>query len=60
MNGRELLHLVQAFCVRNQLTETAFGRRFAGDPNFVFDLKAGREPREKKKATVLARMEAGK
>lgn len=36
---------VEAHLVETGLTPTAFGTKAAGDPNFVFDLRAGREPR---------------
>lgn len=36
---------VEAYLSDNDLTPTAFGIKAAGDPNFVFDLRSGREPR---------------
>ena len=46
MNGPvELLTEVEQFLTVNALTPTTFGIKAAGDPNFVFDLRRGREPR---------------
>lgn len=36
---------VESYLSASGLTPTAFGLKAAGDPNFVFDLRAGREPR---------------
>lgn len=42
---RKFLDDVEAYLTEADLTPTAFGNKAAGDPNFVFDLRAGREPR---------------
>ncbi|HHG89518.1 MAG TPA: homoserine dehydrogenase [Devosia sp.] len=36
---------VEAFLQKQDWTPTRFGRELAGDPQFVFDLREGREPR---------------
>lgn len=36
---------VESYLSSSGLTPTAFGLKAAGDPNFVFDLRSGREPR---------------
>jgi len=36
---------VEAFLVQARVSPTAFGRDYLGDPNFVFDLRKGRQPR---------------
>ncbi|VAW19999.1 Homoserine dehydrogenase [hydrothermal vent metagenome] len=41
----QFLRLVEAFMQKHDWTPTRFGRQLAGDPQFVFDLRAGREPR---------------
>lgn len=43
---------VDAYLQASQLTPTAFGSKAAGDPNFVFELKNGREPRRSTIAKV--------
>ena len=35
-----------------------FGRQAVGDPSFVFDLRDGRDPRERTVARVVAYLEA--
>ena len=37
-----------------EVSKSAFGLQAVGDPNFVFDLEAGREPRRKVQQKVLA------
>lgn len=36
---------VLAFCEAKRMTKTTFGIEAVGDPRFVSDLEAGREPR---------------
>lgn len=36
---------IETYLTVTGLTPTAFGSKAAGDPNFVFDLRDGREPR---------------
>jgi 2,4-dienoyl-CoA reductase-like NADH-dependent reductase (Old Yellow Enzyme family) len=40
-----LLHKVEEHIKRRRMPPTRFGREAVGDPRFVFDLRAGREPR---------------
>lgn len=49
---------VEEYLNKNDMTPTAFGRRFAGDPLFVFQLRTGREPREATRDKVLSAMSA--
>jgi predicted transcriptional regulator len=49
---------VEAFIAANEMTPTVFGKKFAGDPLFVFDLRKGREPRYATRCKVLDAMQA--
>lgn len=49
---------VETFLAERKITATRFGKEFAGDPLFVFQLRAGREPREATRDKVLAGMSA--
>jgi len=49
---------VERYIAAHGLAPTAFGKAFAGDPNFVADLRSGREPREATKRKVLDAMKA--
>jgi hypothetical protein len=49
-----LLFQVERCLRRQNMTASRFGRDFAGDPRFVFDLREGREPRPRTAARVLA------
>lgn len=49
---------VEEYLATAGISPTAFGRRFAGDPLFVFQLREGREPREATRERVLAGMAA--
>lgn len=52
---------VETFLARTEMNATEFGRQFASDPNFVFDLRGkGREPRESTREKVLSAMQAVK
>lgn len=56
-------HEVEAYLRRSNLTPTAFGREAVSDPNFVFNLRAGREPRRDTATRVrsfMAREERGR
>lgn len=44
---------IEKFIADNAMTPTAFGKRFAGDPRFVFQLREGREPRMATRKKVL-------
>lgn len=57
-----ILARVDAYLVGKAVTPTAIGKAIAGDPNFIFDLRHGREPRRKtleKVAQRMGRLEAG-
>ncbi len=48
-----LLQLVEAALIRKELSPATFGREATGDPNLVFDLRAGREPREATRQKIM-------
>jgi homoserine dehydrogenase len=51
--------IVEAYIANNDtMTPTLFGKRFAGDPLFVFDLRNGREPRSTTRQKVLDALNA--
>jgi len=45
---------VEQFIADKGMTPTEFGKQFAGDPLFVFQLRKGREPRTATRQRVLA------
>ena len=47
---------VEHFITANGLTPTNFGKEFAGDPVFVFQLRNGREPRSETRRRILDAM----
>jgi homoserine dehydrogenase len=47
---------VERFISDNSLTPTQFGREYAADPLFVFQLRKGREPRSATRDRILAAM----
>lgn len=47
---------VEAYIAAHRMTPTQFGMMFAGDPKFVFDLRAGREPRTATRQRILDAM----
>jgi 2,4-dienoyl-CoA reductase-like NADH-dependent reductase (Old Yellow Enzyme family) len=49
-----LIEQIEAYLRRTKTTPTRFGREALGDPNFVFNLLDGREPRKKTVRKVLA------
>lgn len=49
---------VEKFIADNGLTPTKFGKDFAGDPLFVFQLRKGREPRTDTRQRVLDAIQA--
>lgn len=53
MPPHPLLDQVAAYLKATEVSKTAFGVQAVGDPNFVFDLEAGREPRRKVQEKVL-------
>lgn len=48
---------IEAFIVEHEMSPTLFGKTFAGDPLFVFQLREGREPRTATREKVLAAMD---
>lgn len=44
---------IEAFIERHEMTPTQFGKRFANDPLFVFQIRDGREPRTSTRRKVL-------
>lgn len=54
MPPHPLLDQVNAYLEATEVSKSAFGLQAVGDPNFVFDLEAGREPRRKVQQKVLA------
>lgn len=55
----DLLSAVDAHCAATGLKKSAFGELAVGDPSFVFDLEAGREPRRRTVARVMSFIETG-
>lgn len=43
----DLLAAIEAHCAKNGIAESTFGALALNDPNFVTDLRSGREPRRK-------------
>lgn len=50
------LNQIEAFIAEKGMTPTSFGRKYAGDNSFVFQLREGREPRLKTRRKVSAAM----
>ncbi|MFC3163089.1 hypothetical protein [Ciceribacter thiooxidans] len=48
---------VEGYIARQEISPTQFGKRFAGDPLFVFQLRNGREPRFSTRQKILLAME---
>ena len=53
-----LLEIVERHIRSHRMTSTRFGREAVGDPNFVRDLREGREPRSATVRRVTAFIEA--
>lgn len=53
-----LIEHIEAYLRRTKTTPTRFGREALRDPNFVFNLLDGREPRKKTVRKVLAFIES--
>lgn len=49
---------VESFIASREMTPTQFGKTFAGDPLFVFQLREGREPRSQTRQRIIEAMEA--
>ena len=54
-----LLRKVEKFLKVSDIPPTRFGREAMSDPQSVFDLRRGREPRPETVRRVLAFLEAG-
>ena len=48
---------VEGYIEGRGISPTQFGKRFAGDPLFVFQLRNGREPRFSTRQRILSAME---
>ncbi|PYB71504.1 hypothetical protein [Rhizobium wuzhouense] len=44
---------IEGYLESREMSPTQFGKRFAGDPLFVFQLRAGREPRYSTRQKIL-------
>lgn len=49
---------VENFIAKREMTPTQFGKQFAGDPLFVFQLREGREPRSQTRQRIVEAMQA--
>jgi len=47
---------IERFIAERGMNPTQFGKEYASDPRFVFQLRAGREPREATRVKVLEAM----
>lgn len=47
---------VEKFIEVKRMTPTQFGKKFAGDPLFVFQLRCGREPRSQTRLRIESAM----
>jgi hypothetical protein len=56
----QILRDVEKFLVTSNTPPTRFGRDVVGDPRFVFDLRRGREPRERTVKRVRAYLESAR
>ena len=54
----KFLSTIEQFLSESGTSPTRFGREFAGDNSFVFDLRKGREPRSEVRRRVIQAMEA--
>lgn len=50
---------VERYLTRKGMNPTQFGKLFAGDPRFVFQLRTGREPRVSTQERVRRAMKEG-
>jgi len=53
-----LLRRIERYLKERRIPPARFGREAVGDPCFVFDLRNGREPRQRTVARVGAYLEA--
>ncbi|MBM7044071.1 hypothetical protein JTP94_02715, partial [Rhizobium lusitanum] len=47
---------IEQFITDREMTPTQFGKKFAGDPLFVFQLRDGREPRSQTRQRIIEAM----
>lgn len=59
MTLEEFKQAVEVFIEAESITPTAFGKRYANDPLFVFQLREGREPRSSTQNKILEAMGQG-
>lgn len=59
MRKAEFLEKVEDFLERTKMSPTAFGTKAKAEPNFVFELRKGRECREEVQERVLRFMAEG-
>ncbi len=52
------LSTIEQFLSESGISPTRFGKEFANDPLFVFQLRAGREPRSETRRKVLSALSA--
>ena len=57
MRKAEFLEKVEDFLERTKMSPTAFGTKAKAEPNFVFELRKGRECREDVQERVLRFMD---
>ena len=53
-----LLHRIERYLRSTRMPPTRFGRNVVRDPNFVFNLRDGREPRDATTKRVQAYLDA--
>lgn len=53
----DLLLSIERYLATAGISPTAFGRKIAGDPNLVFDLRNGRSPQLRLVQKILAEIE---
>lgn len=53
-----LIERIEAYMRRNKTSPSRFGREAVGDPNFVTNLRDGRQPRRRTVKRVIAFIEA--
>lgn len=51
---------IESFITERDMTPTQFGKQFAGDPLFVFQLRDGREPRSQTRQRIADAMQSFK
>ena len=59
MEQPDFLARIERFMIRRRVRPATFGRRAMGDPKFVFQLRAGRDPMMRTVQRVLAFMRNG-